>query len=348
MTIPPIPPLDAEAEAWASARLDNLTKPRGSLGLLEDLGRRLCAMRGRDVVRTGLARRRVVVMAADHGVVAEGVSAYPSEVTPQMVANFLRGGAAINVLARAARAEVVVVDVGVAADLAPHPGLVGRKVRRGTANLARGPAMARDEAERAVAAGLEAARDAAADGVDVIATGDMGIGNSTAAAAVTACVCGLAPEAAAGRGTGVDDAGLRRKIEAIRRGLETNRPDPRDGIDVLAKVGGLEIGGLAGLIVGAAARRIPVLLDGYIAGAAALVADLVAPGARAWMIAGHRSAEPGHAALLERLGLEPVLDLGMRLGEGTGAVLALPILDAALAVMREMATFESAGVSGPL
>jgi nicotinate-nucleotide--dimethylbenzimidazole phosphoribosyltransferase len=347
VTIPPIPPVDAEAEAWAAAHLDRLTKPKGSLGRLEEIGRRLCGMRGRGVVRDGLARRRVVVMAADHGVVAEGVSAYPADVTPQMVANFLAGGAAINVLARAAGAEVVVVDIGVAANLAPHPRLVGRKVRRGTANLARGPAMTRDEAERAVDVGLEAARDAAGDGVEIVATGEMGIGNSTAAAAVTAAVCRLAPEAVAGRGTGVDDAGLRRKIDAIRRGLETNRPDPRDGIYAVANVGGLEIAGLAGLIVGAASRRIPVVIDGYIAGAAALVADAIAPGVRAWMIAGHRSAEPGHAAALDRLGLEPVLDLGMRLGEGTGAVLALPILDAALAVMREMATFESAGVSGP-
>jgi nicotinate-nucleotide--dimethylbenzimidazole phosphoribosyltransferase len=334
---------DEGAVQAARRRLDALTKPPGSLGRLEDLVVRLAGMQGRACpeVRPGA----VVVAAADHGVAREGVSAYPPEVTAQMVANFLAGGAAINALARSAGLRVRVVDVGVAADLALD-GLEVRKVRAGTASLARGPAMARDEALRTVNAGLEVAAEEAAAGTRLLIPGEMGIGNTTAAGAVLAAFGGLPAEEVAGRGTGLDEAGLERKRRAVRAALDVNRPDPSDPWDVLAKVGGLEIAFLAGLILGAAAARVPVLLDGFISGAAALVAVRAEPRAAAYLVAAHRSAEAGHGALLRLLGLEPLLALGLRLGEGSGAAVAAPLLAAACAFMREMATFSEAGVSG--
>ncbi|MBI3953522.1 MAG: nicotinate-nucleotide--dimethylbenzimidazole phosphoribosyltransferase [Chloroflexi bacterium] len=344
------PPAEAAAEA-ARRRQDTLTKPPGSLGRLEELSVQLAAITGQ--ARPKLGRAAIIVMAADHGVAAEGVSAYPAEVTPQMVLNFLRGGAAINVLARHVGARIVVVDMGVAAELPRADGLVSAKMALGTASMARGPAMSREQAGRCLETGIEVLEREAAWGLDpstgsglgLVAAGDMGIGNTTAASAITAAICGQPPERVTGRGTGVDDAGLRRKVEVVRRALEVNRPDPTDGLDVLSKVGGFEIGGMAGVMLGAAARRIPVLLDGFIAGAAALVAATLCPGVKPYLIAAHRSVEAGHAVALQHLGLRPILDLELRLGEGTGAALAIPIVQAAAKVLDEMATFGEAGVS---
>ena len=339
-------PPDEVAGAAARSRQAELTKPPGSLGRLEELSIQVAGTTGR--ARPRLPRKAVIVMAADHGVTAEGVSAYPADVTPQMVANFLRGGAAINALARVAGARVVVVDMGVAADLPPHSGLERARIGAGTANLATGPAMSLDQAALAVAAGIGVLERLVADGLDLVATGDMGIGNTTAASAITAVITGASPAVVAGRGTGLDDAGLARKVAVLERALAVNRPDPSDGLGVLAAVGGFEIGGLAGVILGAAAARIPVLLDGFISGAAALIAATICPAARPHLVAAHVSVEVGHRAALDWLGLRPLLDLELRLGEGTGAVLAMPIVDAALAALDEMATFAEAAVAGPL
>ncbi len=339
-----IAPLDQSLVPEIQRRLDSLTKPPGSLGRLEELALKVCLMTGK--IPPDLSRKRVVVMAADHGVAAEGVSAYPPEVTPQMVYNFLRGGAAINVLARHAGADVRVVDVGVNHDFAGADGLVSRKVRRGTANMAAGPAMSREEARAAIEAGIEEAREAAADGVALLATGDMGIGNTTASSAVLSALTGEPPEKTTGSGTGIDAGARRNKAAVIERALSVNRPDPSDPIDVLAKVGGLEIGAIAGLILGAAAERIPVIIDGFISTAGALIAAGIEPAAVQYMIASHRSAEQGHQIMLGRLGLSPCLDLGLRLGEGTGAALAMGLVEASLRIMTEMDTFDRAGVSG--
>jgi len=333
---------DEAAMAAARQRLDRLTKPPGSLGRLEELAVWLAGVTGR--VRQRLDKRTVVLMAADHGVVAEGVSAYPPTVTAQMVANFLRGGAAINALARQARARVLVVDVGVAADLPPQEGLLVRKVAMGTRNLAQGPAMTREEALQAIEVGIEVAGEEIARGAQVLATGDMGIGNTTPSAAIIAALTGRPVAEVTGRGTGLDDEGLRRKVAVIESALSLNCPDPSDPLDVLAKVGGYEIAGLVGVCLRGAAERVPVVLDGLIAGAAALVAVRLCPRVRPFLLASHCSAEPGHRYALEAMGLRPLLDMGMRLGEGTGACLALHLLDAALAIVDEMATFEEAGV----
>lgn len=341
--LPSVPPLDRGAEAAARSRQDQLTKPQGSLGRLEELSIQLAAISGKP--RPSVARKAVIVMAADHGVTVEGVSAYPGEVTPQMVLNFLQGGAAINVLARLARAGVVIVDMGVATDLPPHPGLVQRKVLHGTRNLARGPAMTRSEAEECIMIGIETLRVEAEKGLDLVATGDMGIGNTTPSSAITAVVTRMPAAQVTGRGTGLSDAGLAGKVVVIERALAVNRPNPEDLLDVLSKVGGLEIGGLAGVIIGAAARRIPVVLDGFISGAAALIAAGLVPEVKPYLIASHRSVEIGHRAILEHLGLIPILDLGLRLGEGTGAVLAFSILEAATSTLNEMATYADARVS---
>jgi nicotinate-nucleotide--dimethylbenzimidazole phosphoribosyltransferase len=299
---------------------------------------------------TGQARPRpkqpvVVVMAGDHGIAHQGVSAYPQEVTPQMVLNFLHGGAAINVLARHVGARVVVVDVGVAADMPAHPELVNMKVAKGTRDFSAGSAMTRDEAERAVQAGIDVVNAQVDAGADLVATGDMGIGNTTPSSAIVATLTGRPIAQVTGRGTGVDDAGLARKVAVLERALALNRPDPCDGWDVLAKVGGLEIGGLAGVIIGAAARRVPVVIDGFISGAAALIACAIAPAAQPYLIAAHRSVEIGHRAMLEHLGLEPLLDFNLRLGEGTGAALGISLCMAACKILDEMATFGEAGVS---
>jgi nicotinate-nucleotide--dimethylbenzimidazole phosphoribosyltransferase len=340
-----IPPLDLDAQAAARARHDTLTKPPGSLGRLEALALQLAAITGQ--LCPPVARKAIIVMAGDHGVTAEGVSAYPASVTPQMVLNFVRGGAAINVLARQAGARVTVVDVGVAADLPPLPGLLARKVAYGTRNMARGPAMTRAEAEAAIQIGVDTLALETAGGLDLIATGDMGIGNTTASTALVAALTGLPVAPLTGRGTGVDDAGLRRKVAVIERALAVNQPDPRDPLAVLAKVGGLEIAGLVGVILGAASRRVPVVIDGFISGAAALVAAALAPEVTGYLIAAHQSVEVGHAVVLERLGLQPLLCLDLRLGEGTGAALAFYLVEAAARLLAEMSTFAEAGVSGP-
>ena len=343
LTLPFIPPLDLTAEAVARARQATLTKPPGSLGRLEELSLQLAAITGRP--RPSVRRKVVIVMAGDHGVTAEGVSAYPAEVTPQMVLNFLRGGAAINVLARQAEARVVVVDIGVAADFDPLPGLEIRKVAHGTQNMARGPAMTCAQAEDAVAVGLRVVGAEIASGLDLVATGDMGIGNTTPSAAITAALTGFPVAQVTGRGTGVDDAGLARKVAVIEQALTLNRPDPQKPLDVLSKVGGLEIAGLVGVILGAAAHRVPVVIDGFISGAVALVAAHLAPGVKPYLIASHQSVEIGHRVILEHLGLRPLLDLNLRLGEGTGAALAFHVIEAAARLLDEMSTFAEAGVS---
>ncbi len=339
-----IQPLDVAAMQAAQARQNVLTKPQGSLGRLEDLSIQLAGITRRCPPPVP-ARKAVLVFAGDHGVVAQGVSAFPQEVTPQMVFNFLRGGAAINVLARHAGARVVVVDVGVAADFADAPGLVRRKVAYGTADFTRGPAMTLAEAEQALQVGRDVVAAEIAAGLDLVATGDMGIGNTTPSSAIIAALSGLPVASVTGRGTGVDDAGLARKIAAIETALALNRPDPADAFDVLCKVGGLEIAGLAGVIIGAASRRVPVVIDGFISGAAAAIAVGLAPAARPYLIASHRSVEIGHAAMFDLLGVRPLFDFDLRLGEGTGAVLAFHIIEAAARILDEMATFTEAGVS---
>ena len=338
-----IQPVDPVWLDQAQARLDNLTKPPGSLGRLEELAARYVAIR--EELFPPLAGKKVVVFAADHGVVAEGVSAYPPEVTFQMVYNFLRGGAGINVLARHAGAGVEVVDIGVNYDFQEAPGLIQRKVALGSRNLAREPAMTRDEALQAVTVGLERAQAAIAEGVDALAAGDMGIGNTTPAAALAAVFTGKPVSAVTGRGTGIPDAALLHKIATINRALELHRPDKRDPLGALAAVGGLEIAGIAGLILGAAAARRPFLLDGFIVTAGALVAAALAPVVKDYLIAAHCSVEPGHRIMLDTLGLAPLLDLQMRLGEGTGAALGFTLLEAGLKIYKEMATFAEAGVS---
>src|SRR5256712_2506380 len=332
----------AVAGETAERHLDRLTKPPRSLGRLEELAVRLVLLRGEP---PRVARPVVFPFAADHGVVAEGVSAYPQIVTAQMLENFLKGGAAINVLARQAGASVVVADFGVANPVTRAAGLIDCSMGPGTANMTRGPAMSRAQALQALEAGARLAEEAIAAGADLLATGEMGIGHTTAASAITAAITGAAPEAVTGRGTGVGDATWRRKVEVVRRALAVNAPDARDGLDVLVRVGGFEIAGLVGVVLAGAAHRVPVALDGFISGAAALVAVALAPDAGWALFASHRSAEPGHAVALAHLGLEPYLDLGLRLGEGTGAALFVHLARAAALIYTEMATFKSAGVS---
>lgn len=335
-------PPDAAAMDAARARQQILTKPAGSLGRLEELSIQLAGIfRTTDYT---LQHKVITVMAGDHGVVAEGVSAFPQAVTGQMVANFVRGGAAINVLARQAGARVVVVDMGVATDTSGWPNVLQMKVGTGTDNLAVGPAMSQAQALRAVLNGAAVVRAETGRGFDILATGEMGIVNTTPATAIVAALTGRDPAQLAGRGTGVDDAGLARKIDAVRRGLAVNQPDPNDALDVLAKVGGFEIGGLAGAILATAAQHRPVVVDGLISTAAAMIAVGLAPDVRPYLFAGHRSAEPGHSVMLEWLELQPLLDLNLRLGEGSGAALAMQLLDAAGRLLNQMATFDDAGV----
>ncbi len=342
-TIARIGPLDPETMAAARDRQDQLTKPLGSLGRLEDLAVTLAGIFGQTTPQ--ILRKTVIVAAADHGVVAEGVSAYPQDVTPAMVLNFLNGGAAINVLARHAGANIVILDAGVAAHLEPNPLLRSARVGPGTANMATGPAMTREQAVICMETGITTAQEQFDEGADLIACGDMGIGNTTASSAITAVVTGADPSVTTGRGTGLEDRELSHKIEVVRRAIEVNRPDPTDSLDVLAKVGGFEIGVLAGAMLAAAANRRPVLVDGFISGASALLAWTIAPAARHYFIASHRSVEPGHQIALDAMDLRPLLDMGMRLGEGTGAALAMHIVEAAAKCLAEMATFAQAGVS---
>jgi nicotinate-nucleotide--dimethylbenzimidazole phosphoribosyltransferase len=335
--------MDAAVAAATQSRLDRLTKPQGSLGRLEQLAVQYCAIRGE--CKPAVPRGRVCTFAADHGVVDEGVSAYPRDVTAQMVLNFLRGGAGVNVLARHTGVDVRVVDIGVAHDFGPILGLLHRKLMMGTRNMLQAAAMDRNTAEEAVEIGMALASEAIEEGVTLIGTGEMGIGNTTASAAITAVMTGAPVEHVTGTGTGIDELVRRRKILVIERALNLHRPNSDDPIDVLAKIGGLEIAGMTGLILGAAAARIPVVLDGFIAGAAALIACALQPRCVQYMIASHRSVERGHQLLLEKLGLEPLLDLDLRLGEGTGACLGMSLVQAAIKVLSEMATFGEAGVS---
>ena len=343
-TLSALRPLDAAAVAAAQEHQDRLTKPRGALGVLEAVSVQLAGLAGTDPPPLP-APAAVAVFAGDHGVHAQGVTPWPQEVTGQMVANFLAGGAVINALAAQVGAEVVVVDVGVASELPAVRGLVARRVRPGTADMTVEPAMTREQAVAAIEVGIEVARDLVAAGHRCLLTGDMGIANTTASAALIAVMLGLDPEQVTGRGTGVDDATLAVKVDVVRRALARHRPDPADPIGVLAAVGGLEHAAIVGFLLGAGALRVPVVLDGVIAGSAALVAAALHPDALVACLAGHRSAEPGHAHALAALGLRPLIDLDLRLGEGSGAVLALPLVQAAARVLRDVATFDSAGVS---
>ncbi|HKV35944.1 MAG TPA: nicotinate-nucleotide--dimethylbenzimidazole phosphoribosyltransferase [Pyrinomonadaceae bacterium] len=338
-----INPVDQSWLENAAARQLTLTKPPGSLGRLEEIANRLAAIQR--TITPNIVRKRIYVVAADHGVTAEGVSAYPREVTAQMVDNFLTGGAAINVLARHGDIEVRIVDAGVDGDLASRAGLIDVRNMRGTANFARGPAMSRDEAERLITAGIDLAQAAKADDVQLLGIGEMGIGNTTAASAITAALTGKDPADITDRGTGIDNQRLAHKVEIIRRAIEANNPDPSDAIDVLAKVGGAEIAVMMGVVIGAAFNRIAVIADGFISTAAAALAVSLCPNTRDYLFLAHRSVERGHAALIDLIGLEPLLDLKMRLGEGTGAALAMHVVDASARLLSEMATFSEANVS---
>ncbi len=344
MNYPTIPAIDINAAKQAKERQNNLTKPAGSLGRLEEISIQLAGMKADPYPRVD--RKAVIVMAADHGVAREGVSAFPAEVTQQMVLNFLNGGAAINVLARQAGAGVFIVDIGVAADFDPSlPGLLHRKVARGTRNMAGGPAMTGEEAEKALTCGMDVMTQIAKKGIDLVATGDMGIGNTTPSSAIAAVMTGLPVAKVTGRGTGIDDDALAHKIKVIEQAIALNQPDPKDALDVLCKVGGLEIAGLAGVMIAAAARRIPVVVDGFISAAAALIAVGLAPDVHKYLFGAHKSVEIGQHAIHKHLGIIPLIDLNLRLGEGTGAVLAFHLIEAASRILREMATFAEAGVS---
>jgi nicotinate-nucleotide--dimethylbenzimidazole phosphoribosyltransferase len=338
-----IKPLDEAAMASARRRQDTLTKPPGSLGRLEELSVQLAGIQGKPIPQ--IKNKAIITMAGDHGVVAEKIGNWPQEVTAQMVGNFLGGGAGINVLARQAGARVVVVDMGVATELEPHPWLLSRKIAPGTKNIALGPAMSREQAIKSLETGIEIVTSEVSRGLDIVGTGDMGIGNTTPSSAICAVMTKRPAAEVTGRGTGLTDEQLAHKIEVVKSALAANRPDSGDPIDVLAKVGGFEIGGLAGVMLGAAAHRLAVVIDGFISGAAALIATALSPGLKGYLMAAHVSAETGHRLLLEHLGLVPLLDLGMRLGEGTGAALGIFLAEAAARILAEMATFPEAGVS---
>ncbi len=347
-TLQKISPVNTDFFGKAQTRLDNLTKPQGSLGRLEEFAGRLVAITENEMPE--LDKKVVFTFAGDHGVADEGVSAFPKEVTPQMVLNFLSGGAGINVLARHAGAEVVVVDMGVDFDFTAVKAqqtvpLQLKKVMRGTRNMRRGPAMTREEAEKCIHVGIELATEYAKKGYCLFGTGDMGIANTTPAAAIASLLTGKPVSEVTGKGTGIGDDALKNKIKVIKDAIALNNPDPNDPVDVLAKVGGTEIGGIAGLIIGAAANRVPVVIDGFISTAGALIAYCIEPKTKDYMFAAHRSVEVGHTAMLEKIGLRPILDLDLRLGEGTGAALAMLMIEAGLKIYREMATFGGAGVA---
>lgn len=342
-SIATIKPLKTDFYELAKQRLAEQARPAGSLGLLETVSARLAAIFG--TLDVQMPHKVIVTCAGDHGVTAEGVSLFPQEVTPQMVFNFVNGGASINVLGRHAGARVKVADLGVNFDFDPDLPIFHKKVAKGTANFARMPAMSREQAEKSIAAGIEIVNELMAEGpLDMLGTGDMGIGNTTASSAIIAAFSGIAVAELTGRGTGINDAALANKIRVIEKALEQHRPDPLDPLDVLAKVGGFEIGGLAGLVIGAAAAGVPVVCDGLIATAGALIACELAPAAKAYLFAGHRSVEAGHVFMLDRLGMEPLLDLKFRLGEGTGAALAMELLDAATRVLCDIKTFEEVAI----
>ncbi len=339
--------IDREWMEKAQKRLDNLTKPMGSLGRLEELAKKVVGIK-RDI-SPSLSSKVIFTFVADHGVSEEGVSAYPREVTAQMVYNFLEGGAAINVLAGHVGARVRVIDIGVASKIevkeAVSGDFVDKKINFGTKNMLKGSAMTRDEAVKSIETGIELLEAELQGGIDIAGTGDMGIGNTTPSSAVAAAITGRPVEEVTGRGTGIDDKALTNKIGVIKKALLINKPDSEDAIDVLAKVGGFELGGIAGVILGAASNRIPVVIDGFISGAAALIAYQLRPQAGDYMIAAHCSAERGHRVILDPIGLRPLLDLDLRLGEGTGAALGMGLVEAGVKILTRMATFESAGVS---
>jgi len=340
-TLETIKPISTLRLKTAQAHLDSLTKPPGSLGLLEDLAKKYTAIRDTDHPK--INNKYVVVFAADHGVTEEGISAYPADVTPQMVQNFLAGGAAVNVLARQQNAKVLVIDIGVNHLFEPHPELLDRKIAFGTRNLSKEPAMTRGEAEEAIAIGIRIA--SYLEEVDLLATGDMGIGNTTASSAIFSVLSGLPASHVTGRGTGIDDTTLEKKISVVKQALDMHNPNPEDPIDILTKVGGFEIGGILGLIIGAAAKNIPIVVDGLISGAGASLAIKLNPSIRDYIFSSHRSVEPGHQIFFDLLQEPPLFDFKMRLGEGTGALLAFNLIEAAVRIYSEMATFKSAGVS---
>jgi len=347
-TIKKIRGIDKQIMQQAQKRLDDLTKPQGSLGRLEELARQIAGITAR--LDPPMERKVIFTLAGDHGVTEEGVSAFPKEVTLQMVHNFLGGGAAINVLARHVDSRVIVADMGVAGEIGQGSKVKGqrcmdKKIALGTKNFTKGPAMSRAEAIRCVEAGIELFEEENKNGIDIVGTGEMGIGNTTAASAVAAVFTAQPLEKLVGRGTGVGDEALENKIRVIKKALEFNRPDSADPLDVLSKVGGFEIGGLCGIILAAAAARVPVVIDGFISTAAALIAWHLESKAKDYMIAAHCSVEPGHRLMLEHIGLKPFLDLDMRLGEGTGAALGISIAEASIKILKEMSTFQSASVS---
>ncbi len=335
--------LDEAAMAAARARQDRLTKPQGSLGRLEELSIRLAGIQGRYLPQ--IKHKAIITMAGDHGVVNQGVTLYPQEVTAQMVQNFLHGGAGINVIARQVGARVIVVDMGVACGLEADAHIISRQVAPGTQDMSLGPAMTLEQAAASVETGIDIVATEVARGLDIVATGEMGIGNTTAASAICAVIGNSAVDGVTGRGTGIGDKQLEHKKEVINKALAVNRPDPGEPLEVLAKVGGFEIGGLAGVMLAAGAYRVPVVVDGFISGAAALIATSLAPKLKDFLIAGHVSVEPGHRFTLDYLGLEPLLDLGMRLGEGTGAALGIILAETSARILSEMSTFTEAGVS---
>ncbi|AGB41646.1 nicotinate-nucleotide--dimethylbenzimidazole phosphoribosyltransferase [Halobacteroides halobius DSM 5150] len=340
-TVAKIEKLDQEKMNQAQERLDSLTKPPGSLGKLEEIAVKLAGITGELFPKVD--HKAHIVMAADHGVVAEGVSAFPQEVTTQMVYNFLNGGAAVNVLAKQMAAEVTIVDIGVVNELEAE-NLVIKKVKAGTDNLAQGSAMSRQEARAALEVGIEVGKDLISQGANLIGTGEMGIGNTTASSAILATITDLSLDEIVGYGTGIDEAGLKKKKQVITQSLAVNQPQVDDGIDILAKVGGLEIAGMAGVMLVAAANRVPVIVDGLISGAAALIAKKLKPQVTGYLISSHKSVEPGHIKIYDLLGLKPLLDLDMRLGEGTGAVLSMNLVEAATKIISDMATFEEAQI----
>lgn len=343
-TINKITAVDKAFMDKAQARLDSLTKPQGSLGKLEDIARQIVAITEDE--KPEIKKPCVCTFAGDHGVTDEGVSAFPKEVTPQMVFNFIQKGAAINAIADTVGAKVNVIDVGVDFDFNNIDGLIDKKVMDGTDNIAVGPAMTRIEAQKCIEVGIELADKFSAEGCDIFCTGEMGIGNTTPSSAVIAAYLNEDPETVTGRGTGIDDKALNNKIKVIKKAIETNKPDLNDGLDLLSKLGGTEIGAIAGLCLGAAKNKKPVVVDGFISTAGALIAYLIEPNVKDYMFASHQSVEPGHKHILAKMDLKPILDLDLRLGEGTGAALSLHIIKTALAVYNNMATFEEASVSG--
>lgn len=345
-TLKNIRPISGEFYDTAQKHLDNLTKPLGSLGRLEEFARMIVAMT--ENKKPILDKKVIFTFAGDHGVTEEGVSAYPKEVTQQMVFNFLRGGAGINVLARHAGADVVVVDIGVDHDFGELDGLINLKVINGTKNFAKEPAMTREDAVRCIETGIELANGYAKKGYKIFGTGDMGIGNTTPSSAIASVLTGRPVSEVTGKGTGITDESLQRKIKIIEEGIKLNKPNSEEAIDVLSKVGGAEIGGIAGLILGAASNRIPVVIDGFISTAGALIAYCIEPKVKDYIFAAHNSVEIGHKAMLDKMGLIPILDLNLRLGEGTGAALAMLMIEAGLKIYKEMATFGEAGVSSEI